>query len=87
MAVPVPHQTWSLGGPTSSAQRDGLLQFWLHAPHDQLEALWNSAFGTLTRQLVQAPTLSTSSPQQVELRNAVGAKLHQAALINPLRVS
>ena len=52
MIALVPHQTWSLDGPASSDQREGLVQFWLHAPHDQLEGLWNSAFGAVTRKLV-----------------------------------
>ena len=85
MAVPVPHQTWSLGGPTSSAQRDGLLQFWLHAPHDQLGSFMEQCLGTLTRQLVQELTPQHEfTPQQVELRNAVGAKLHQEGLNQPI---
>ena len=47
VSVLVPHQTWSLEGPAGPVQRDGLVQFWLHAPSDQLEALWKSGFGTV----------------------------------------
>ena len=87
MSALVPHQTWSLGGPSSSAQRDGLVQFWLHAPHDQLEALWNSGFGSVTRQLVQELTPQhVFTPQQVEQRNAIGEMLHQGGLDQPLSV-
>ena len=85
MIALVPHQTWSLDGPASSDQRDGLVQFWLHAPHDQLEALWSSGFGTVTRQLVQELTPQfVFTPQQVEQRNAIGEKLHQGGLDQPL---
>ena len=85
MIALVPHQTWSLDGPASSDQRDGLVQFWLHAPHDQLEALWNSAFGAVTRKLVLELTPQYEfTPEQVELRNAIGEKLHQIGLNQPV---
>ena len=85
MSALVPHQTWSLGGSSSSDQRDGLVQFWLHAPCDQLEALWSSGFGTVTRQLVQELTPQhVFTPQQVEQRNAIGEMLHQGGLDQPL---
>ena len=61
------------------------MQFWLHAPHDQLEALWNSGFGAVTRQLVQELTPQhVFTPQQVEQRNAIGEMLHQGGLDQPL---
>ena len=37
LSVLVPHQTWSLGDPVQLS--DGLVQFWLHAPHDQPKLL------------------------------------------------
>ena len=83
----VPHQTWSLEGPAGPVQRDGLVQFWLHAPSDQLEALWKSSFGTVSRQLIKELTPQhVFTPQQVEQRNAIGEKLHQGGLNQPLAV-
>ena len=81
----VPSQPWSLDAPSSAEQRDGLVQFWLNAPHDQLEALWNSGFGTVTRRLVKELTPQhVFTPEQVVLRNAIGERFKQSGLNHPV---
>ena len=81
----VPSQPWSLHQQSGPIQRDGLVRFWLAAPQDQLEALWNSGFGALTRQLVQELRPDQAfSPQQVAQRDAIGQQLHQGGLTQPL---
>ena len=52
----LPTQPWALDAPPSNDQRDGLVRFWLHAPSDQLDALWRSGFGAVTQRLVNELT-------------------------------
>ena len=85
--VTVPSQSWSVNGQSSSEQRDGLIRFWLAAPLDQLEALWNSHYGQLTQQLVRELSPEhVFSTEEVALRNAIGQQLHQGGLTQPLAV-
>lgn len=81
----VPTQSWSLTGPATPSQRDGLVQFWLSAPQDQLEPLWNSGFGEITRRLVKELTPQHPfTTDQVATRNSIGEQLHQGGLNQPL---
>lgn len=60
------------------------MQFWLHAPYDQLGALWNSDFGVVTRRLVQELSPQHDfTPEQVALRNAIGERFRQNGLNQP----
>ncbi|QNI83977.1 hypothetical protein SynPROS71_00139 [Synechococcus sp. PROS-7-1] len=62
----------------AGSMRDELAQFWLAAPEDILESLWNSQVGEATRQLTAQLTPSTYlPPEQVELRNRLGAQLQK----------
>ncbi len=68
-----------------SDQRDEVISFWLSAPMDQLEALWNGGFGALTQQMVQQLTDQTSFTQeQVELRQELNRRLGDLGLNHPL---
>ena len=61
-----------------------MVQFWLSAPADQLEALWASPLGATTQALVRQLTPDTSfTTEQVAFRNAVGQHL-QSGFQSPL---
>ena len=80
----IPSTAWNLDAPSSSAQRDGLVQFWLNAPLDQLEALWRSGFGVVTQRLVKELTPQyVFSPEQVALRNSIGERFKKEGLNSP----
>ncbi len=81
----LPADPWSLSSCVALQQRDALVRFWLAAPADQLEPLWNSTFGQATRELVRALTPQHAfSPEQVSLREAIGSRLNQGGLSQPL---
>ena len=71
-------KAWTVTSAVAGSMRDELAQFWLAAPEDVLESLWNSQVGEATRQLTAQLTPSTYlPPEQVELRNRLGAQLQQ----------
>ncbi len=81
----LPQQTWALGTCVAQANRDALARFWLAAPVDQLQALWNSPVGEATRQLVHQLTPQTAfTPAQVALREAINQRIQQDGLSQPL---
>ena len=84
MTLSIPSSPWSLTDSSSDSQRDSLAKFWLSAPSDHLEALWNGPLGTLTVSLVNQLTPNYSfSSSQVAFRNAVGQHL-QNSFSHPL---
>jgi hypothetical protein len=69
---------WTVNSAVVGNRRDELAAFWLAAPDDVLESLWNSPVGDATRQLVAQLTPSTYfSPAQVELRERLARELQQ----------
>jgi len=81
----LPIEPWALSHCVAQQQRDQLLRFWLAAPADQLEALWNAGFGQVSRALIQQLTSDHAfTPEQVSLREAIGARLNQGGLSQPL---
>ena len=69
---------WTVSSAVAGGRRDELAQFWLAAPDDVVESLWNSPVGEATRQLVAQLTPSSYlSPAQVEWRNRLGQQLQQ----------
>lgn len=71
-------KAWNVTSAVAGSMRDELAQFWLAAPEDILESLWNSQVGEATRQLTAQLTPNTYlPPEQVELRNRLGAQLQQ----------
>jgi hypothetical protein len=69
---------WTVSSAVVGNRRDELAAFWLAAPDDVLESLWNSPVGEATRQLVAQLTPSTYfSPAQVELRERLARELQQ----------
>ena len=68
-----------------SDQRDAVVGFWLAAPMDQLEALWNGGFGALTQQMVQRLTAETVfTTDQVALRQTLNQRIGDLGLSQPL---
>ncbi len=66
-------------------QRDAVIAFWLAAPMDQLEALWNGGFGSLTREMVKKLTEQTVfSQDQIALRQALNKRIGDLGLTQPL---
>ncbi len=69
---------WNLTPIGSESQRDPLIRFWLAAPLDQLEQLWDGPWGEATTQLVRQLNESSSfTPEQIQLRNALNEKIQQ----------
>ena len=69
---------WTVSSAVVGNRRDELAAFWLAAPDDVLESLWNSPVGEATRQLVAQLTPSTYfSPAQLELRERLTRELQQ----------
>ncbi|NDC15741.1 MAG: hypothetical protein EBZ76_11395, partial [Synechococcaceae bacterium WB9_2_170] len=76
MVQDLPKQPWSAGSAAAQQQRDQLARFWLAAPEDLLPSLWASPLGEATKALVRQLTpASVFTPEQVNLRNAIGARL------------
>jgi hypothetical protein len=83
--VDLPVKPWTLSSCVAEANRDDMARFWLAAPSDQLEALWSSAAGEVTRQLVRQLTPQTTfTAAQVALREAINARFQQDGLSQPL---
>ncbi len=81
----LPSEPWSLASCIQQLQRDALVRFWLAAPADQLEALWSSPFGEASRVLVRGLNASHAfTAEQVSLREAIGSRLNQGGLGQPL---
>ena len=84
VGVNIPDQGWQLSG-GGQGQRDALVRFWLAAPLDQLQPLWQAGYGEATRQLVQQLTAQTPfSAEQVALRNALNQRIGSLGLTHPL---
>ena len=72
--------SWSLST-ESSLLRDRLVQFWLCAPADQIENLWNSSIGFTTKTLVSdLKPNSVFTAEQISLRNSIGDRLNVVGL-------
>lgn len=81
----LPSEPWNLATCVAQHQRDALIRFWLAAPADQLEALWASPCGQATRELVrQLQPQHPFTPEQVGVRDAIGTRLNQGGLSQPL---
>ena len=79
----IPSQAWSLSN--SSNARDKLVQFWLLAPNDQLENIWNSAIGSTTTSLVKSLDRDFHfTADQVAIRTSLGSFLSENGLGHPL---
>lgn len=79
----LPSEPWFLDN-VSPDSRDLLIRFWLSAPSDQLEALWNLPFGASTKLHVLSLTSSAFfTPEQVELRNEIGERFSEGGLSQP----
>ena len=83
MALP---QVWTLTGTTDEASlRNHLVDFWISAPSDQIEALFSLPVGENTIKLVKLLTDDyTFSDHQVALRNEIGQYFGTNGLGDPL---
>jgi len=80
----LPEQGWQLAA-GAHGQRESLVRFWLSAPIDQLQPLWQMGFGEATSQLVRQLTPQTPfTADQVALRNAINQRLGTLGLSHPL---
>lgn len=82
MTLSLPSSPWSVTA--SPLDREELAKFWLSAPSDQLEFLWNSPIGQATVKLVNELSSNTVfSADQIAFRNSVGQHL-QSNFQSPL---
>ena len=74
----IPQQSWFIAEAAARGDRDALARFWLAAPEDILESLWNSPLGEATRALVQQlhPQFPFT-PDQLRFRDALSVRLQQ----------
>ena len=67
----LPTQPWYLDS-GNAGSRDALIRFWLAAPSDRLQQLWDGEFGSRTRSLVQQlNSQSQFNPDQLGLRESL----------------
>ena len=79
----IPSEAWSLSN--SPKAREKLVQFWLHAPSDQLESIWKSPIGYTTSSLIKCLDSNFDfTPDQIATRNALGSFLSSNGLNHPL---
>ena len=76
----IPSSPWSLSS-SSESNRALLIRFWINAPVDQLQNLWEQSFGIETSRLVSE--LSTNfvfTDEQIALRNSIGTYFDENGL-------
>ena len=68
----IPSEAWTLSN--SLKVREKLVEFWLHAPSDQLESIWKSPIGYTTSSLIKCLDNNFDfTPDQIATRNALGS--------------
>ena len=73
-----PYRRWLLTEAVPSQNREALARFWLAAPEDVLESLWNSPVGQASQQLIsQLHSQQTFTPAELELRTGIQQHLQQ----------
>ena len=71
-------QSWSASSAVIRGERDRLILFWISAPDDLLESLWDSPAGQATRELVaQISPTTFFTDSQVAQRNQLGQFLQK----------
>ena len=66
-------QSWSASSAVIRGERDRLILFWISAPDDLLESLWDSPAGQATRELVaQISPTTFFTESQIAQRNQLG---------------
>ncbi len=76
--VQIPNSAWSVQGAKAQGQRELLARFWIAAPTDMLEILWESQLGQATVELVQVLNNDSQlTPQEIELRTQINERLGQ----------
>ena len=74
----LPNSAWSVQQAKIQGQRELLAKFWIGAPTDLLEMLWQSAVGKATIDLVEELKEDTQlMPAEIELRNEINTKLSE----------
>ena len=71
-------KVWTLSNPATGLHREEIARFWVHAPEDALEMLWDSVFGEATRLLItQLTPLTAFSPAEMQLREELFEVMRQ----------
>ena len=79
----IPSEAWSLS--SSPKAREKLVDFWLLAPSDQLESIWNSSIGHITSSLIKSLDKDFDfTPDEIAIRNSLGSFLSVNGLGHPL---
>ena len=81
----LPNSAWSLQTAKTQGQREVLAKFWIAAPTDMLETLWNSPVGEATAELVKS--LQNDGQLiaiEIQMRNQINEMLSQGGLQQPL---
>ena len=69
---------WSLSDAAAGQHREEVARFWIHAPDDALEILWDSVFGEATRLLIsQLTPLTGFSSAELQLREELFGLMRQ----------
>ena len=69
---------WSLSDAAAGQHREEVARFWIHAPDDALEMLWDSVFGEATRLLIsQLTPLTGFSSAELQLREELFGLMRQ----------
>jgi len=69
---------WSLSNAAAGKHREEVARFWIHAPDDALEMLWDSIFGEATRLLItQLTPLTAFSSAELQLRGELLGVMRQ----------
>ncbi|WP_459015846.1 hypothetical protein [Synechococcus sp. LTW-G] len=80
----LPTQPWYLDSGNAES-RDALMRFWLAAPSDRLQQLWDGEFGSRTRSLVQQlNSQSQFNPDQLRLRDSLNQSIQRLGLSHPM---
>lgn len=73
-----PFTQWTLSDAAAGQHREEAARFWIHAPDDALEMLWDSCFGEATRLLIaQLTPLTAFSSGQLQLREELFGVMRQ----------
>ena len=78
ISIRTPVQIWTLSNATAGQHREEVARFWIHAPDDALEMLWDSVFGEATRLLItQLSSATAFSSGQLQLRDELFGLMRQ----------
>jgi len=84
----IPKSPWNLSDLTIQQTRDRLAFFWINAPKDQLQHLWDSDLGITTTKLVsELHDKYIFSQRQIEFRNSLNKFFQDNGLSHPMSLN